>query len=54
MRIVKVAALPLMLLRSRPMVPAGTKCTSTPISLMSVVRAGQSGEMPAMVSILAA
>ena len=52
MRMVKVAALPLIWLSSRPIVPAGTKWTSTPISLMSVVRSGQSGA--AILSILAA
>jgi hypothetical protein len=52
MRMVSVAALPLIRPSSRPTAPAGTKWTSMPISLMSVVRSGQSGA--AILSILAA
>src|SRR5262249_53775300 len=40
---VKLAGLPVISLRSLPNVPAGAKRTSIPISLMSAVRAGQSG-----------
>src|SRR5712691_3961020 len=40
---VKLAGLPVTSLRSLPSVPAGAKRTSIPISLMSAVRAGQSG-----------
>ena len=40
---VKLAGLPVIPLRSLPSVPAGAKRTSIPISLMSAVRAGQSG-----------
>src|SRR6516162_6556753 len=40
---VMLAGLPVIPLRSLPSVPAGAKRTSIPISLMSAVRAGQSG-----------
>src|SRR6516164_5126917 len=40
---VTLAGLPVIPLRSLPSVPAGAKRTSMPISLMSAVRAGQSG-----------
>src|SRR6201984_1662457 len=40
---VKLAGLPVIPPRSLPSVPAGAKRTSIPISLMSAVRAGQSG-----------
>src|SRR5262252_2767149 len=40
---VRLAGLPVNPLRSLPSVPAGAKRTSIPISLMSAVRAGQSG-----------
>src|SRR5215831_3513409 len=40
---VKLAGLPVIPLKSLPSVPAGAKRISIPISLMSAVRAGQSG-----------
>jgi hypothetical protein len=42
MRMLTAAALPVISLINRPMLLAGVKRTSTPISLMSVVRPGQS------------